>query len=164
MAASRDDHTETRDERELEQRTEVAAETMGQRGVPLVGQWLSRRTPRTPKPVYPKMSFGVWMRRLGWRHLIAILGVLFALYPVAYIISTSISGTNNLSNASIIPTTIDLSVYRELFSNPSLTPFMTWLPTAGSYRSAQQPSPWPSPQWRRMPSRGSVSVADGSGS
>ena len=127
MAASRDDHTETRDERELEQRTEVAAETMGQRGVPIVGQWLSRRSPRTPKPVYPKMSFGTWMRRLGWRHLIAIIGVLFALYPVMYIISTSISGTNNLSNASIIPTTIDLSVYRELFSNPSLTPFMTWL-------------------------------------
>lgn len=82
---------------------------------------------RPAKPVYSKMSPSVWIRRLGWRHLIAVIGVLFALYPVMYIVSTSISGTNNLANATFLPSNFDTSNYRELFSNPPLTPFMTWL-------------------------------------
>jgi len=125
MAASRDDHTETGAERNLEEKLSVEARTGGQRGVPWIA---ARMRPRkTPKPIYTKMSFSRWVRTLGWRHLVAILAVLFSLYPVMYIISTSISGSNNLSNATFLPTTFDTANYEELFSNPPLTPFMTWL-------------------------------------
>jgi arabinogalactan oligomer/maltooligosaccharide transport system permease protein len=125
MAASRDDHTESRKEQGLEEKLSVEARTGGQRGVPWIAQKM--RPTKKPTEIYPKMSFGVWVRRLGWRHLIAIIGVLFSLYPVMYIISTSISGTDNLANATFLPTNFDTSTYEELFSNPSLTPFMTWL-------------------------------------
>jgi len=83
--------------------------------------------PSKPKPVYTKMSFGVWLRTLGWRHLFAILAVLFALYPVMYIISSSLSGEDNLAAATFIPRTINLESYELFFSNPTLTPFVTWL-------------------------------------
>ncbi|MGI9643444.1 MAG: sugar ABC transporter permease [Acidimicrobiia bacterium] len=125
MAASRDDHTETSKEQALEDKLSVEARTGGQRGVPWIAQRV--RPKKKPTEIYPKMTFNVWIRRLGWRHLIAIIGVLFSLYPVMYIISTSISGTDNLANATFLPTNFDTSTYEELFSNPSLTPFMTWL-------------------------------------
>ena len=107
---------------ELEARVDSAARTGGQRGM-----FFAWRKAKPNKPVYPKMSGKVWLRTLGWRHLIAILAVLFSLYPVMYIISSSLSGQDNLAAATFIPTTFDFSSYETLFSNPSLTPFMTWL-------------------------------------
>lgn len=107
---------------ELDQRLDIAAKTGGQRGM----RWAWRGA-RKPKPKYEKMSARKWMRTLGWRHLVAILGVLFAMYPVMYIISSSLSGQDNLSAATFFPTAFDLDTYKEFFSNPTLTPFLTWL-------------------------------------
>jgi ABC-type maltose transport system permease subunit len=125
MAASRDNHETPPDEQKLEERVEIAAETGGQRG--MAWAWRNVRPKKRAKPVYPKMSARVWLRTLGWRHLVAILGVLFAMYPVMYIISSSLSGSNNLTAATFLPTELDFDSYKELFSNPELTPFMTWL-------------------------------------
>jgi arabinogalactan oligomer/maltooligosaccharide transport system permease protein len=111
-------------EQQLEERVESAAKSGGQRG--MFFAWRNARS-RTARPVYKKMSFGVWARTIGWRHVIAVLAVFFALYPVMYIVSSSLSGDDNLANATFFPTTIDTSTYEELFSNPPLTPFMTWL-------------------------------------
>lgn len=85
------------------------------------------RSGRKRKPVYSKLSFGAWLRMLGWRHLVAIAAVLFALYPVMYIISSSLSGQDNLAAATFIPTTFDTESYQTFFDNPTLTPFVTWL-------------------------------------
>jgi arabinogalactan oligomer/maltooligosaccharide transport system permease protein len=107
---------------ELDARLDSAAKSGGQRGM-----FFAWRKAKEPKPIYPKMSGKVWLRTLGWRHLIAILAVIFSLYPVMYIISSSLSGQDNLSAATFFPTTFDFSSYKVLFSNPDLTPFMTWL-------------------------------------
>ena len=107
---------------ELEARVESAARTGGQRGM-----FFAWRKAKEPKPVYPKMSGKVWLRTLGWRHLVALMAVVFSLYPVMYIVSSSLSGQDNLSAATFIPTTFDFGSYEKLFSNPDLTPFMTWL-------------------------------------
>jgi ABC-type maltose transport system permease subunit len=107
---------------ELERRVESAAKSGGQRGM-----FFAWRKAKEPKPVYPKMPRSVWLRTMAWRYIVGVIAVLFALYPVMYIISSSLSGQDNLSAATFIPTTFDLSSYKTLFSNPSLTPFMTWL-------------------------------------
>ena len=109
-------------DQQLEARVESAAMSGGQRGM-----FFAWRKATPSKPIYPKMSSKVWLRTLGWRHLIALLAVGFSLYPVMYIISRSLSGQDNLSAATFIPTTLDFDSYRTLFSNPDLTPFMTWL-------------------------------------
>jgi arabinogalactan oligomer/maltooligosaccharide transport system permease protein len=111
-------------ERNLESRVESAAKSGGQRGMSFA--WRNARK-RGPKPQYKKMSFPVWLRTLGWRHAIAVSVIFFALYPVMYIVSSSLSGSDNLSDATFFPTAFDTSTYKEIFSNPSLTPFMTWL-------------------------------------
>ncbi len=126
MAASSEHPDEMAREHAIEERLDSAARSGGQRGMTWAWRGVKPRA-RAAKPIYPKMSFQVWVRRLGWRHVIAILAVLFSLYPVMYIISTSVSGTNNLANATFLPTSFDTSNYQELFSNPTLTPFMTWL-------------------------------------
>ena len=38
-----------------------------------------------------------WIRELGWRHLVLVLGVLFALFPIAWIISSSINPVDSLA-------------------------------------------------------------------
>jgi arabinogalactan oligomer/maltooligosaccharide transport system permease protein len=107
---------------ELEERVESAAKSGGQRGM-----FFAWRKAKEPKPVYSKMSGKVWIRTVGWRYVVGLLAVLFSLYPVMYIISSSLSGQDNLSAATFFPTTFDFSSYKTLFSNPDLTPFMTWL-------------------------------------
>jgi arabinogalactan oligomer / maltooligosaccharide transport system permease protein len=122
MAA--DDHVTPADEQGLDERIEIAAETGGQRG-----RWgfSGKQEKKSRKPVYTKMSFGVWLRTLGWRHAIAIVAVFFALYPVMYIISSSLSGQDNLAAATFIPRTFNTESYQQFFDNPPLTPFVTWL-------------------------------------
>jgi len=85
------------------------------------------RRDRQPKEKLPKMPPGRWIREVGWRHLIGLIVVVFALYPVVWILSSSINDIDTLSGAQLIPKNWSLDNYREIFSNPTLSPFMTWL-------------------------------------
>ena len=46
-----------------------------------------------------RMSFGRWMKAVGWRHVILLLGVLFALFPISYIINLALSEGRTLTSA-----------------------------------------------------------------
>ncbi len=111
-------------DKELEARVEAAAKTGGQRGMSFA--W---RRAKKQKVVYPPQSPKMWLKTVGWRHLIAIIAVIFSIYPVLYIVSSSLSAQDNLSGASLIPKEFSLDSYREFFKpeNPNLTPFTTWL-------------------------------------
>jgi arabinogalactan oligomer/maltooligosaccharide transport system permease protein len=52
-----------------------------------------------PQIKVEKMSFGRWMRTVGWRHLILVIAVLFALFPISYIINLAFSQGNTLTSA-----------------------------------------------------------------
>ena len=45
------------------------------------------------------MPFGRWLRLVGWRHLVAIVFVIWALFPVFYVITLAFSGGNTLTAA-----------------------------------------------------------------
>jgi ABC-type maltose transport system permease subunit len=68
-----------------------------------------------------------WFAVVGWRHLVLIIGSLFALYPLIWVVSSSINAVDNLAGAKLIPDNTTWDNYREIFSNPSQTPFLTWL-------------------------------------
>ena len=38
------------------------------------------------------MPFGRWLRLVGWRHLVAIIFVVWALFPAFYVINLAFSG------------------------------------------------------------------------
>jgi arabinogalactan oligomer/maltooligosaccharide transport system permease protein len=85
----------------------------------------------------PKMSPLQWTRQLGWRHVIAILAVMLAWFPVFYIISVALNPNGTLSGVCppsktgfsaltcIFPSTVSFDNFSAVVSNP-LKPFPTW--------------------------------------
>lgn len=67
-----------------------------------------------------------WIRQVGWRHLVLVGGVVFALFPLLWVVSASINAADSLSAARLIPREVTLENFTGLFNNP-LTPFGTWL-------------------------------------
>lgn len=66
-----------------------------------------------------------WVRDKGWRHVVLVVGVLFALFPVLWVVSASFNAQDNLASARLIPKETTLDNFRELFDN-DLTPFELW--------------------------------------
>jgi arabinogalactan oligomer/maltooligosaccharide transport system permease protein len=60
------------------------------------------------------------------RWLVALLLIAFAIFPVLWILSTSLNPSNTLATASLIPKNVGLDNYRTLFNTPE-TPFGTWI-------------------------------------
>ena len=46
-----------------------------------------------------RMPFGRWVRLVGWRHAIAILFCVWAVFPAFYVITLAFSGGNTLTAA-----------------------------------------------------------------
>jgi arabinogalactan oligomer / maltooligosaccharide transport system permease protein len=87
-----------------------------------------------------RMPFGRWMRLVGWRHLVAIVFVVWALFPAFYVVSLAFSGGNTLTAACppertglaavscIFPTKFDTSNFvgeTGILSSPD-KPFWKW--------------------------------------
>ena len=70
-------------------------------------------------------SFAVWFRDVGWRHLVALLAVAFALFPVVWVVSASFNPTGSLAGQRLIPENPTLDNYRILLDDPSY-PFARW--------------------------------------
>jgi len=52
-----------------------------------------------------------------WRHAIALIAVVVALFPVAYIFSAAFNGDNSLTGSSLIPRTVTFDNFRSLFTH-----------------------------------------------
>jgi len=65
-----------------------------------------------------------WWREVGWRYIVGLLGVAFALMPVYFVVLASVSPTATLQGAQLLPRAVTLDNYQELFD---ATPFFTWL-------------------------------------
>ena len=46
-----------------------------------------------------RMPFGRWMRLVGWRHVVAVVMIVWALFPVFYVVTLSFSGGQTLTSA-----------------------------------------------------------------
>jgi arabinogalactan oligomer/maltooligosaccharide transport system permease protein len=63
-----------------------------------------------------------WFFDTGWRHVVAILITVFALFPVIWVVSAAFSG-GGLQSQSLIPDKVTLNNYRTLVKQP----FWTWM-------------------------------------
>ena len=50
-----------------------------------------------------------------WRHAVALIALVFALFPVAYVLSAAFNGDNSLSGSSLIPRHVTFDNFRTLF-------------------------------------------------
>jgi arabinogalactan oligomer/maltooligosaccharide transport system permease protein len=73
-----------------------------------------------------RLPFRRWVRELGWRHVALVVGVLFAVYPIVWIISAAFNPVDTLNGATLIPAGATLENFKGLVGDP-LTPFLTWL-------------------------------------
>ena len=70
--------------------------------------------------------FNIWFKEYGWRHLVAIFFVIFAIYPILYVLTNSFADFANLTNSKLIPDSLTLKHYKLLSGNP-LVPYSDWL-------------------------------------
>lgn len=70
--------------------------------------------------------FNIWFKEFGWRHLVAIIFVIFAIYPILYVLTNSFADFANLTNSKLIPDSLTLEHYKLLSGNP-LVPYSDWL-------------------------------------
>ena len=67
-----------------------------------------------------------WTREKSWRHLVAWVCVIFAIFPLYLVVLASFSPNQSLQSTSFIPTDFVLTNYVMLFTDPSV-PFLTWM-------------------------------------
>ncbi|WP_401000919.1 sugar ABC transporter permease [Agromyces sp. GXQ0307] len=69
--------------------------------------------------------FGKWFKATGWRHLVGIVVVAFALFPVVFVISSSLNPNGTLTGSNALFSQIGLDAYARILTNPQV-PFTTW--------------------------------------
>jgi arabinogalactan oligomer/maltooligosaccharide transport system permease protein len=67
-----------------------------------------------------------WFKKVGWRHLVLIGIVLFALFPIVFVISAAINPLGTLSSTEIYPTGAGSQNFVDLFTDGRY-PFAHWL-------------------------------------
>ncbi len=78
----------------------------------------------------PLKRFKDWFLEIGFKHLLMLLLVAFALFPIIWIISASINPTGSLTGQKLIPDNATIENYRIFFANGGEqydTPFLLWL-------------------------------------
>jgi arabinogalactan oligomer/maltooligosaccharide transport system permease protein len=84
-----------------------------------------------------RMPFGRWLRLVGWRHVVVIVFIIWALFPAFYVVNLAFSGGNTLTAACpperqgieaiscIFPTSFSFDNFETLLGSDQW-PFRTW--------------------------------------
>ncbi len=80
-------------------------------------------TPQTAPEI--KLSGAKWWKEVGWRHVVGLIAVVWALFPVLYIVSAALNPLGTVVSTSIIPKAFSLTNFQQLFNTPS-APFPRW--------------------------------------
>ncbi|MFU8852949.1 sugar ABC transporter permease [Micromonospora sp. SL1-18] len=65
-----------------------------------------------------------WLAQVGWRHLVGVLGVLFSLFPIVFVLSAALNPLGTLSSTELVPTGgVTFDNFGELFQR---TAFARW--------------------------------------
>ena len=77
--------------------------------------------------IYKKKPFNPvkWFVSTGWRHLVGIAVCVFAIFPILYILSTSLYPNNDINNTTALFQEFSLANYVELLAQDT-RPFARW--------------------------------------
>lgn len=76
-------------------------------------------------PARRRRGPGHWFLDTGWRHLIGLVMLVFAAFPLLYVLSASLNPTGTLVGSNDLFRTIDIGNYIRLFQLPQ-QPFAAW--------------------------------------
>jgi arabinogalactan oligomer/maltooligosaccharide transport system permease protein len=67
-----------------------------------------------------------WLTKVLWRHIVGIAVLVFALFPLIWMVSAAFDATGQLSTQKLIPTFRGLDNFKTLFANDE-KPYLTWV-------------------------------------
>lgn len=76
-------------------------------------------------PVKRPFKFGRWFRATGWRHIVGIVMTLFALFPIVFVISSSLNPQGTLTGSNALFSSIGLESYVRILTDPQV-PYPQW--------------------------------------
>ncbi|HEU5127418.1 MAG TPA: ABC transporter permease subunit [Glycomyces sp.] len=87
------------------------------------------RTSDTARPARAakggRRGFAKWAGDTGWRHLVAIAVVVFAVIPILYVVSAAFNPKGTLSATSLLPSGFSTNNFERLFTEDNI-PFGRW--------------------------------------
>ena len=83
-------------------------------------------TTSTQSPARRPFSFGRWFAQIGWRHIVGIVIVLFAAFPLLYVLSASLNPTGTLVGSNALFRAVDFGNYVELLFERPDQPYALW--------------------------------------
>lgn len=72
-----------------------------------------------------RRTFKQWFVDTGWRHVVAWAAIIFALFPLLYILSASLNPIGTLTGSNQLFSSISTANYERLFNDPSV-PYGRW--------------------------------------
>ncbi|MBM9466445.1 sugar ABC transporter permease [Nakamurella sp. YIM 132084] len=66
---------------------------------------------------------GNWFRRVGWRHVVGVIALFFAIFPILFVVSAAFNPQGTLSSSTLIPRDASFANFDTLFSETS---FWRW--------------------------------------
>ncbi|MGN6332047.1 MAG: sugar ABC transporter permease [Motilibacteraceae bacterium] len=76
-------------------------------------------------PAQRTKSAGRKFRETGWRHVVGVVALAIALFPVVFILSASVNSTGTLVGSNSLFSSFTLQNYKDLFTDP-LHPYGWW--------------------------------------
>jgi arabinogalactan oligomer/maltooligosaccharide transport system permease protein len=77
------------------------------------------------KPPRTELKGRRWWTEVGWRHVVGAVAVVWALFPVVYIVSAAFNPIGTVSSSSLIPSEFSLVNFEQLFTRDT-APFQRW--------------------------------------
>lgn len=78
-----------------------------------------RKMPKRP------FKFGRWFRATGWRHIVGVVMVVFALFPIVFVVSSSLNPQGTLTGSNALFSRIGLESYVRILTDPQV-PYPQW--------------------------------------
>src|SRR5699024_5538194 len=73
-----------------------------------------------------RMPAGRWFAEIGWRHVVGVLAVAFAVFPILFVLSASVNPSGSLSSANLLPTSgVTFEHYAAMLSGERAN-FLRW--------------------------------------
>ena len=72
-----------------------------------------------------RKGFGKWAKQVGWKHLVALVMIGYAIFPILYILSTSLTDMGGIENKTLFGQ-FYLGNYKNLLTSDTI-PYRTWL-------------------------------------
>jgi arabinogalactan oligomer/maltooligosaccharide transport system permease protein len=70
-------------------------------------------------------KFGRWFSATGWRHVVGVVMVVFSLFPIVFVVSSSLNPHGTLTGSNALFSKIGFDSYIRMLNDPQV-PFLQW--------------------------------------